>query len=131
MDYFLILVLWIIGVGFDVMRKITKLRKKFPQFGFGTVWKTFFGQEWDSLMVSVLVLLFQETALIIIAYNEIKLPPWFDAWGMYVLSLALNYSGQRTAYHFLNTSESVLKSKADELKLTFDKINHKPKTSSE
>lgn len=106
MDYVLIFAIWLLGVGFDVMSKVAKLRKKFPDFK--QVFPLFFSEEWDSLIVSGLVLLLLELALFILRYNEVVLPAWIENWGMYAIGLVFSYSGQRIAYKYLGTSEGVL-----------------------
>lgn len=116
MDYFFILILWVIGVSFDVMAKVRRIRNKFPQIHFRDIWSTFFAEEWDSLFVSFIVLIAMEMALKIINYNGVTLAPWLDNWGMYVMALVLSYSGQRIAYKYLGTAEQVLSDKADRIK---------------
>ena len=56
MIHFLTFLLFIIGVGYHVMQKVMQLRKKFPDFGLKEIFTLFFKEEWDSLIVSFLVL---------------------------------------------------------------------------
>lgn len=114
-DYFLITALYLIGVGFHVMLKIMALRKCFPQLKFAEVWNTFFLQEWDSLLVSGLVLSVCIIALFIVHQNMVTLPAWLDDWGMYFIPIVLGYSGQRIAYKYLATAEGVLERKVENL----------------
>jgi hypothetical protein len=115
MDYLLTTVLLVIGVLFHIMQKIKALRAAFPKIRFKEIWGTFFSEEWDSLIVSLLVLFCYELALFICNYNEVKLPYWLDYWGMYALALVLGYAGQRLAYKYLGTAEEVLEKNADQL----------------
>lgn len=119
MDYLFIFLLMLLGTAFHVMLKISGLRKNFPDFKFSVIWSTFFQQEWDSLMVSVLIIIANELILFIAIYNGIALPVWFDTWGMYVLALIEGYGGQALAYKWLNTAQKVLEDKADSVKGKF------------
>ena len=90
MDYLLTIVLFILGVCFHVMQKIMILKASFPQLKFGDIWQTFFKQEWDSLVVSGLVLCVAEIALFIAVNNKVTLPNWLDEWGMYLIPLVFD-----------------------------------------
>lgn len=116
MDYLLTTVLFCLGVGFHVMQKVMTLKNSFTQFSFQSIWQTFFKQEWDSLVVSLLVLCVVEIALFISYNNSVKFPPWLDEWGMYLIPLVLGYSGQRIAYKYLQTAEGVLEKRVENLK---------------
>jgi hypothetical protein len=113
MDYSLIFLFWLIGVGWCVMAKVSDLKKKFPTLGFSTIWATFLKEEWDSLFTSCLVLFTMEAAWYIVTINQVKIPVWLDLWGMYAISLLLGYCGQRVAYKYFKTAESKLEEKAD------------------
>lgn len=104
-----------LGTGYHVMQKINQQRIQFPQLGFTTIWMNFFKQEWDSLMVSVLIFISEEVALFIIVYKGVHLPLWISNWGMYALCCIVSYGGQRLAYKYLNTSVEALEKKADAL----------------
>ena len=115
MDYLLVLVISIIGVLYDVMGKIRGLRRKFPQFHKGEIVNTFFAEEWDSLIISGLVLATLEITLYIIRYNDVVLAEWVEQWGIYVIAGVVSYSGQRLAYKVLGTAEKVLSDKVDKM----------------
>lgn len=117
-DHILILLISLIGVGFDVMAKVMRYKKMFPQLSFANIWRTFFKEEWDSLMVSVLIIVVLQISLYIVKINGVKIPSWIVNWGMYVFTLVINYSGQRLAYKYLGTAEKVLEEKADKIKLS-------------
>lgn len=102
------------GVGFHVMQKIGSLRAKFPQLKPGEIWSTFFANEWDSLIVSGLVAAGLQFAYYIVEYNEVNLPAWFIDWGIFIFYAVVNYSGQRLAYKFLNSSEKALADKIEQ-----------------
>lgn len=113
MDYILTSVLMLVGILFHVMQKVRQLKIKFPELAPVRVWKTFFSEEWDSLIVSFLVWLVYELWLYISVINGFRLPNWYDMYGMYGLALVLGYCGQRVAYRYLGTAEKVLQKRAD------------------
>lgn len=115
MIYLLTTVCVILGVLFHVMMKVTGYKKQFPTLTFTTIWATFLREEWDSLMVSFLVLVAVELSIFIINYNQINIPDWLN-WAIYPISLVMGYQGQRIAYKFLNTATDVLEKKAEQIK---------------
>jgi len=116
MDYIFCTAALLVGIFLHIMQKINKLRNKFPQLNFKTIWSTFFQEEWDSLMVSFVIIIAYNLFLYIAFFNQIKFLPWFDKWGMYALALVLGYGGQRIAYKYLTTVEEKLIKDADKLK---------------
>jgi len=112
MIYFLTILSLFIGVMFHVMVKIMGYKKQFPTLGFVTIWKTFFKEEWDSLIVSGLVMSVTELAVFIINYQQIDIPDWLQ-WGIFPIALVMGYQGQRIAYKFLNTASDALEKKAE------------------
>lgn len=113
MVYILTTVLMLVGILFHVMQKIRQLRIKFPELAPNRVLKTFFGEEWDSLIVSFLVWLVYVLWIYISIRNNYKLPTWYDMYGIYGLALVLGYCGQRVAYRYLGTAEKVLQKRVD------------------
>lgn len=99
----------------DIMRGIKNLRVKFPTFHKKEIVDTFYSEEWDSLIVSGIVVCALELTLFIIRYNEIVLPDWLENGGIYAFSAVISYSGQRLAYKILGTSEKVLGDKVDKM----------------
>jgi hypothetical protein len=112
MIYFLTTTVFVIGVLFHVMVKINGLRTKFPTLTFKTVWTTFFSEEWNTLIASVLVLAVTELAIFIINYQGIVIPEWLN-WGIYPIALLMGYQGQRIIYKYLNTASDALERKAE------------------
>ena len=113
MTYILTTILMLIGVLFHVMQKVRQLRVKFPELSPARVWKTFFGEEWDSLIVSFLVWLVYELWIYLSILHHYKLPAWYSMYGIWGLALVLGYCGQRVAYRYLGTAEKVLQKRAD------------------
>lgn len=115
-DYILTTGLILIGIAYHTMSVVSKQRKKFPDLSFKSIWATFFQAEWDSLMASALGLILFETLLYTLRLNEVILPDWVENWGMYGIAVVWGYAGQRLAYKFLATGESILEKKAEQLK---------------
>lgn len=116
MIYILSIACFLLGVGYHVMQCIMKLRAKFPQLGFKVVFATFFQQEWDSLLRSLLVMFTFLIYLFITISEEVKYPDWYYRWGVYAIALMAGYAGQRLAYSYLSTAENILEKKAEQLK---------------
>lgn len=116
MDHLFVLLLWIFGVLLHIMQKIAALRKEFPQFKPRAVVGTFFAEEWDSLIVSGILLGVYQLGLFICVWKHIAYPQWFVTWGMYVGAIVLGYGGQVIAYKALNTACQVLEQRAERLK---------------
>ena len=112
MIYLLTTICLLFGVLFHVMIKIDSYRKTFPTLTFSTIWKTFFREEWNTLIGSGLVLGLTELAIFIINYMSIPIPDWLQ-WGIYPISLLLGYQGQRIIYKYLNTASNALEKKAE------------------
>lgn len=116
MIYLLTIACFKLGVGYHVMQSIMKLRAKFPELGFKTVFATFFIQEWDSLLRSLLVMFTFIIFLFVTIQAEVKFPDWYYDWGVYGIALLAGYAGQRLAYSYLSTAEGILEKKAESLK---------------
>lgn len=118
MIYALTNISFILGVLFHIMIKVTGYKKTFPALTITTIWGVFFKEEWDSLIVSGLVLGATQLSIFIINYNSIPIPNWLN-WGIYPIAIIMGYQGQRLAYKFLNTATDILEKKADDItKLT-------------
>lgn len=114
-DYILISVLFVLGTAFHVMQKVMTFRKNFPTLGFGQIWGTFIKNEWDSLLISLLILITIDIFLFIKIYNQWVFPAWLENWGVYLIALVVGYSGQRIAYKYLGTAEKILEKRVDSM----------------
>jgi len=114
MIYLLTTIVFILGVLLHVMIKVTGYKKAFPTLSFGAIWGVFFKEEWDSLMVSGVILFVVEVSITIINYVGVVIPDWMN-WGIYVIALLMGYQGQRIAYKFLNTAVEALEKKAEDV----------------
>lgn len=116
MTYLFILALWWFGLCIHMLQKIAQLRKRFPEFKPRMVIYTFFGEEWDSLLVSCVVICVYLLFMFILKMNGQVFWSWFAMYGQFGLALVLGYAGQALAYKYLNTATERLMEKADELK---------------
>jgi hypothetical protein len=115
MDYLLIFVLQLLGIGFHVMQKIMKIGDSFPEKTRKEIFDTFFKEDWDTLCVSALVLVLDELTYFIIDRYTPDFRSSINYYVLYAFGLAfvLGYSGQRLAYKWLGSAEKVLDSKFD------------------
>ena len=88
-------------------------KKNFPTLVFSSIWGTFLKEEWDSLMISGLILITLNVFLYIKFYNGWIFPDWLENWGMYLFTLIMGYAGQRLAYKYLGTAEKALERRID------------------
>lgn len=119
MDYAIVTFLFFIGFGYFVMRTITKLKRAYPKLGFSDVWKTFFREEWDTILTSLLGLALMLMIIFIPRYNGYTLPDWYENFGMYGLALVDGYAGTKLIYKYMGTAEGILDKKADTIKTQF------------
>lgn len=115
MEYLLIAAIYILGVGYHVMQKIGAIRAKFPDLHFDMVWKTFFAEEWNTLIVSALGLASVEIFWFIAHWKQIMLPEWLHGWGIYVFDLVAGYALQRLIYKYLGSTEKRLEKIAEDI----------------
>jgi hypothetical protein len=113
-EYILIIILQLIGVGFHVMQKIGTLGDKFPEKNPSEVWGIFFQEDWNTLIVSLLVLSLNITAhYIVTIYSTVQVTvPYYDLYS-FGAALVLGYAGQRVIYKYLGTAEKLLNKKVD------------------
>lgn len=110
--HILIAFAYLLGVAYDAMSKVGRVRKKHPTLGFNETWSSFFQEEWNTIMVSGLGWATVQFAWYIIHSNKVPLPEWIELWGIYPIALLFGYALQRLIYKFLGTFEGVLEDKA-------------------
>lgn len=116
MEYALIFILESLGVGYHVMQKVISLGDKYPTETPKSIFKIFWREDWDTLMVSGLVLI---TNLVghYIVFERLQMvlwQEWYYQLAPYVLSLLGGYAGQRLIYRFFGSAERALDKKADQ-----------------
>jgi hypothetical protein len=107
MEYFLIIVLQILGVAFHIMQKVIKLGDDNPEMPRRQIFSVFFREDWDTLTVSGLILILH----LVVHYAIDRYTPDFRAtinyYVLYAFAAAfmLGYLGQRAVYRWLGSAE--------------------------
>ena len=116
MEYTLIIILQLIGIGFHALEKVAELDKKYPQFSMKEVFAAFFNEDWNTLLMSGLVLALN----VVTRFIAERYAPQFtgnqttELW-WFGISLVLGYAGQRLVYRFFGSAEKFLNKQADKI----------------
>jgi hypothetical protein len=110
MEYLLIIILQLIGIGFHVAQKVLTLDKLSPNDSLKEVLALFWKSDRITVFISALVLALNLVAHYIIGEYA---PESFTAWEYYDLSsftlaLLLGYFGQRKIYEWFGKAEGFL-----------------------
>jgi len=103
-----------LGIGFHVGQKIVSLGNLHPEKSWREIIKAFFGEDWDTLCISGLVLVLNEMIHVIInGYaSYITSFPNFYLYS-FGTALLLGYAGQRLVYKFFGSAEKFLGDQID------------------
>lgn len=112
LDYIFLFLWALLGVGFHVMQKIANIRTKYMAEPPKIVFKVFFSEDWNTLIVSILSIIAAfsifQVMLREFAENKATLAILFVIKWKYPAFIVIGYAGQRLAYKGLGTAESVL-----------------------
>lgn len=122
MEYFLALVLQLLGISFHVMQKIITLGDKDKTKSRSDIISIFLSEDWDTLLVSGLVLVtcmtfhfaanyyFEESMnkIVEIPILNIDVPMVIL---ILIMSFVIGYAGQRLVYKWLGSAENALQPK--------------------
>lgn len=125
MEYFLALVLQVLGISFHVMQKIISLGDKHKDKTRSEIFSIFLAEDWDTLAVSALVLVtcmvfhFSANYYFPESMNKIVEIPILNIDVPIVIliliaSFVIGYAGQRLVYKWLGSAEKYLDKKAGE-----------------
>lgn len=115
MDYIIIIILQIIGVGFHVGQKIVGLGDKFPEKTKREIFAVFWKEDWDTLGVSVFVLMLNLVAHFVTCRYLPVVADWeYFEVSSFAVALILGYAGQRKIYKWLGSAEQFLDKKIEE-----------------
>lgn len=106
-EYLLIFILQILGVGFHVGQKVVALNSKLPDAP-GVIMKTFWRNDWPTIFVSSLILVLDIVGHFTMWY--VGVDPFQEGWWKvlpFALALFLGYAGQRVIYKIFGTTEKV------------------------
>ena len=109
-EYVLIGILYVMGVGFNISQKLSVLQKKFPSFSRKEIVQTFKKEEWNTMIVSFLGLITVQALWFAGHYENVTLPLWLHGFAVYPAAMVVGYAIQRIIYKYLGTSESALMS---------------------
>ncbi len=110
MEYLLIILLQLLGIGLHVMQKVISIGDKFKDLAPTQVFKTFFKEDWDTLAVSAIVLFLDVIFhFIVINYDIVFITgsEWFYP-GSFLGALFFGYAGQRMIYKYFGSAEQFL-----------------------
>lgn len=115
MEYLLITILQLLGIGFHVMQKIISLGNDFPEKKRKEILSTFVNEDWDTLCVSALVMILNLVAHYIIERyaHSITAYPYYSLIS-FGIALTLGYAGQRMIYKYLGSAEKFLDKKVED-----------------
>lgn len=106
-EYLLLTVLYLLGLGYHALKKVSGIKTLYPDQSFKKIWGTYFGSEWNTLLVAALGLVTINLLWFILHYEKVTLPDWFhDYGGAYVASLFSGYWLHRGIYSILGTLEA-------------------------
>lgn len=122
MEYFLALILQILGVSFHVMQKIISLGDSHKDKTRAEIFSIFLSEDWDTLGVSALVLIttlvfhFSANYYFTESMNKIVKVPLTSLEVPIVIliliaSFVIGYAGQRLVYKWLGSAEKYLNDK--------------------
>jgi ABC-type spermidine/putrescine transport system permease subunit I len=123
MEYFLALVLQLLGISFHVMQKIITLGDKDKTKSRSEIVSIFLSEDWDTLFVSLLVLItcmvfhFSANYYYPESMNKIVEIPILNidvpiVILLLIASFVIGYAGQRLVYRWLGSAEKYLDKKA-------------------
>lgn len=117
MDYLLIIILQLLGIGFHVMQKVRELDKLDPHDSLGHVFSLFWNEDKATLIISGLILVTHVVIHFILDYYNSGITK-IDNYHNYTFATAiiLGYAGQRLIYKAFGKAEAIINSKIDNAK---------------
>lgn len=115
MEYLLIIILQVIGVGLHVSQKVIKIGNENKQMTRNGIITVFWNEDWDSLFASFFILLLNLVAHYIVGEYA---PANITEYEYYMiisfgLALLFGYAGQRIVYSYLGKAEEFLNKKVE------------------
>lgn len=114
MEYLIVLILELIGISLHVMEKVAVFDKKYPECSINQIFKVFWRQDWNTVIISVIVLCLNLMIHLIINWYAPELTT-IKYYLLYAFggALLLGYGGQRFVYRSLGTAEKFLDNKVN------------------
>ena len=117
MEYLLVIILQLLGIGFHVGQKILAIDARYPDDSLSDVFKIFMKEDKITLFISGLVLILNVVGIYITEYYT-DFEEKFEYFHLtsFGVALVMGYAGQRLIYKYLGKAEEVLNKKADQFK---------------
>lgn len=117
MEYILIILFQLLGIGFHVAQKLIQLDNLSPDDSFGAVMKLFWNEDRVTIFISSLILVLNVAAHFVIESYAPELRAKIEYYALYsfAIALVLGYGGQRLVYKYLGKAEALLDKQADKI----------------
>lgn len=116
MEYLIIIACELLGIGFQVMQKVSALKQQHKEFKKKEIFKVFWDEDWNTLAISGLIFLANLLGHYIVAnYSNLEEGEWYFPIS-FGIAITLGYGGQTIVYKYLGTAQQALQDKADKIK---------------
>lgn len=116
-EYILMTIAYSLGAWFSALQKIMGIRTRNPKASINEVKNTYLEEEWNTILAVGACWVVDILAWYIIRMNHIKIPLWFEQWGVYAFNLLAGWCLHRLIFKLLGTTEKAVEKKIE------DKIN--------
>lgn len=120
MEYFIIFICELLGIGFQILDVVRTYDKQFPAYTKKQIFGVFWEEDWTTLLGSALVLVFNFVAHYVVDTNFPDVHNW-SLWGIpyivlaYIMAMVLGFAGQFIVNKWLGTAKQVLIKKSEEI----------------
>jgi len=116
MEYLIVLILELIGISLHVMEKISVFDKQYPERSINQICKVFWRHDWNTVIISAIVLLLNLMIHLIINWYAPELTT-IKYYLLYAFggALLLGFAGQGLIYKYLGTAEKFLDKKVNDI----------------
>lgn len=114
MEYLLIFIFQTIGILLHVLRTLIQLDDEYPEAGFKQVFRKFISKDWDTLSVSVVLIVLDLTVYFVIdRYASVLTEHEYYELIHFTVSLLVGYFGQKKIYQIFGKAEKFIDQKID------------------
>lgn len=122
MEYFIIFVVYLCFAGLQIMATIGDLHKKHPALSIGDIWKLYKQEEWNTLIVSGILLIMLLLCRVIVVYYNHEFTGWLASiWARIGVVAFTAFAGHYLIYKALGTVAKVVESKIENIPTKLDK----------
>lgn len=117
MEYFLVVILQLLGIGFHVGQKVLEIDSRSPNDTLEEVFSIFLREDKITLLISGLVLCLNVVGIVITEYyTDLEETYKYFHLTSFAVALVMGYAGQRVIYKYLGKAEDIINKKVDDLK---------------